>query len=65
MPPVWSLKLTVGIFPQLPVSAELEACEPLPVLDALDEHAATAVSSATLLRPSVNLAIPRLIQVSL
>jgi hypothetical protein len=68
MPPVWSLKLTVGIFPQLPVSAELEAFVPLPVVDEfdeLDEHAVAVASSATLPRPSASLTIPRLIRVSL
>jgi hypothetical protein len=68
MPLVWSLKLIVGIFPQLPVSAELDACVPLPVVgepDELDEHAVAVASNATLPRPSASLTIPRLIRVSL
>jgi hypothetical protein len=57
-----------GIFPQLPVSAEVPvALEPPPVVefDELDEHAAAAASSTTLPTPSVNLTIPRLINISL
>jgi hypothetical protein len=55
-----------GIFPQLPVSAEvLEALELLLVVDELDEHAVAAASSITPPAPSVNLTIPRLIKISL
>jgi hypothetical protein len=58
-----------GIFPQLPVSAEvLEALELLLLLlvvDELDEHAVAAASSITPPAPSVNLTIPRLIKISL
>jgi hypothetical protein len=55
-----------GIFPQLPVSA-LEDFELVLAVEPveLDEHAATATSSAALPRPTINLAIPRLIQISL
>jgi hypothetical protein len=55
-----------GIFPQLPDSA-LAGFGLLLAVGELDEleHAAAATSSSTLPRPSVNLPIPRLIQISL